>query len=289
MPSAPRARRARPLRERPHRAAGFEDLAAREHAAQLAAGQRARGVVGGGEHVVEVAVEGAEPLAQRFGVGEVEGLDVADLDLGAFVDGGEPLSEVDDEVVEVGDAGRIRGAVEDGVPRFEQDPGRRHERFEAADGKGRIAAFAPWEALMYLGHVGTSFRDGASMSRLGERPTRSGGALARVRLAPMGARAPPAMQPPYTVGSSLRQGKLAEDLDLLLNRIGLRILRRRQELGLSQKALAERLGTGATNIGRIERGEQNVTLGTLHKIATELDTTVLDLLDAEPRSAASKR
>ncbi len=82
---------------------------------------------------------------------------------------------------------------------------------------------------------------------------------------------------------------MTEDLNLLLNRIGLQVLRRRQELGLSQGELAKRIGSQRSNLGRIERGEQNVTLGTLHKIATELDTTVLDLLDAEPRSAAGKR
>ena len=75
---------------------------------------------------------------------------------------------------------------------------------------------------------------------------------------------------------------MTEDLDLLLNRIGMRVLRRRQELGLSQGDLAERLGIQRTNIGRIERGEQNVTLGTLCKIARELDVTVEALIVAEP-------
>ncbi len=69
----------------------------------------------------------------------------------------------------------------------------------------------------------------------------------------------------------------------------MRIVRRRQELGLSQKVLAERLGVRPTNVSRIERGEQNVTLGTLHKIAVELDTTVEELVVAEPKGAAGER
>jgi transcriptional regulator with XRE-family HTH domain len=75
---------------------------------------------------------------------------------------------------------------------------------------------------------------------------------------------------------------LTEDLDTLLDRIGRRIIRRRQELGLSQRQLAALLGIAPPNIGRIERGEQNVTLGTLCKIAKELGVTVEALIVAEP-------
>jgi transcriptional regulator with XRE-family HTH domain len=82
---------------------------------------------------------------------------------------------------------------------------------------------------------------------------------------------------------------LTEDLDLLLNRIGLRLTRRRQELGLSQRALAGRLGITGANITRIENGQQNVTIGTLHRIATELDMTVEELIVEEPQSTVGKR
>jgi transcriptional regulator with XRE-family HTH domain len=70
---------------------------------------------------------------------------------------------------------------------------------------------------------------------------------------------------------------LAEDSDLLLSQIGLRILRRRQELGLSQKELADRLGIAQTNVARIEHGQQNLTVRTLVKLAEALDMTAAEL------------
>ena len=77
---------------------------------------------------------------------------------------------------------------------------------------------------------------------------------------------------------------MAEDPDLLLNQIGLRISRRRQDLGLSQRALAARLGMQPANISHIESGEQNVTIRTLCKLAEALDVTVEDLIAARPTS-----
>jgi transcriptional regulator with XRE-family HTH domain len=71
---------------------------------------------------------------------------------------------------------------------------------------------------------------------------------------------------------------VAEDRDLLLSQIGLRITRRRQELGLTQTALAVTLGIRPHNVSRIEGGHQNVTIDTLCKLANALDTTVLALL-----------
>ena len=76
---------------------------------------------------------------------------------------------------------------------------------------------------------------------------------------------------------------MTEEPDLLLNRIGLRLTRRRQELGLSQSALAARLGIAGPNITRIENGQQNVTIGTLCKLAKALDMTVEELIVAEPK------
>jgi len=82
---------------------------------------------------------------------------------------------------------------------------------------------------------------------------------------------------------------LTEDPEQLLNRIGLRLTRRRQELGLSQKALATKLGITDANITRIENGQQNVTIGTLCKLAKALDITVEELIVAEPKSGAGER
>ena len=77
-------------------------------------------------------------------------------------------------------------------------------------------------------------------------------------------------------------GNVSENSDALLRKIGLRILRRRQELGLTQQQLADKLGVSATNITRIEHGEQNVTIRTLVKLADALSLTVLvDLIDPQ--------
>jgi transcriptional regulator with XRE-family HTH domain len=71
---------------------------------------------------------------------------------------------------------------------------------------------------------------------------------------------------------------VAEDPDILLSRVGVRIVQRRQELGLMQKDLAARLEMAQTYLAQIEHGRQNLTIRTLAKIANALDTTVVALL-----------
>jgi transcriptional regulator with XRE-family HTH domain len=71
---------------------------------------------------------------------------------------------------------------------------------------------------------------------------------------------------------------VSEDPDVLLRKIGRRILRRRQELGMTQHQLADRLSMASTNIGRIEHGEQNLTIRTLAKLADALGLPVMELL-----------
>jgi len=71
---------------------------------------------------------------------------------------------------------------------------------------------------------------------------------------------------------------VSEDPNLLLSQIGLRVLRRRQELGLAQKDLAERVGMVQPSLSQIEHGERNVTIRTLCKLAQALDTTVAALV-----------
>jgi transcriptional regulator with XRE-family HTH domain len=75
---------------------------------------------------------------------------------------------------------------------------------------------------------------------------------------------------------------VSTSLDILLSQIGLRISKRRQELGLTQKALAEHLDMGPGNLSRIEVGDQNITMRTLWRIAEALDTTVLELMGGPP-------
>ena len=54
----------------------------------------------------------------------------------------------------------------------------------------------------------------------------------------------------------------------------------RQRAGLSQEELAERCGVHRTYIGSVERGERNITLDTLQKIAKALEADPLRLLRA---------
>lgn len=53
---------------------------------------------------------------------------------------------------------------------------------------------------------------------------------------------------------------------------------RREELGLTQKVLAERVGTSDTYIATIETGKQNVSFDMLAAIFTELGCDVLESL-----------
>jgi transcriptional regulator with XRE-family HTH domain len=70
---------------------------------------------------------------------------------------------------------------------------------------------------------------------------------------------------------------LAEERDIVLNQIGLRIARRRQELGLTP-VLAKRLHLPPPNVSRIENGQQNLTVGSLCSLANALETTVAELV-----------
>jgi DNA-binding XRE family transcriptional regulator len=115
----------------------------------------------------------------------------------------------------------------------------------------------------------------------GELPGRGLNSLGRrlgsVRVAPVAHGAGPLVGL-YKLISSPATIKVPEDRDLLLSQIGLRITRRRQDLGLTVTALANKLGVAPTNVSRIEYGKQNVTIDTLCKLANALDTTVLALL-----------
>ncbi len=70
---------------------------------------------------------------------------------------------------------------------------------------------------------------------------------------------------------------MSEDPDQLLTRIGLRVVRRREALGLSQKKLAERLQMAAPSVSNIEHGERNLTIRTLCKLAEALEMTPAEL------------
>ncbi|MDB5308537.1 MAG: transcriptional regulator, family [Gemmataceae bacterium] len=71
-----------------------------------------------------------------------------------------------------------------------------------------------------------------------------------------------------------------DDKDFL-RQIGFRIRERRTAMNLTQAALAETCGLHRTFIGSVERGERNVAVLSLRKIATALRATPAELL-AEP-------
>ncbi|MCX5618672.1 helix-turn-helix domain-containing protein [Bombella sp. TMW 2.2543] len=56
------------------------------------------------------------------------------------------------------------------------------------------------------------------------------------------------------------------------------IYHRRQVIGLSQEVLADNCDLHRTYIGSIERGERNLTVNTLARIAKALGCTAADLL-----------
>lgn len=53
-------------------------------------------------------------------------------------------------------------------------------------------------------------------------------------------------------------------------RLAVAVAQAREQAGLTQAGLARMIHTKQTNISRIERGAQNVTIGTLEKIAKAL-------------------
>ncbi len=62
------------------------------------------------------------------------------------------------------------------------------------------------------------------------------------------------------------------------------ILLRRSELNLSQMELAKLIGTRQPAISRFERGDGNININTLHRIADALDADLNISLKARPRT-----
>ncbi|WP_100515085.1 helix-turn-helix domain-containing protein [Mycobacteroides abscessus] len=70
--------------------------------------------------------------------------------------------------------------------------------------------------------------------------------------------------------------------------VGLNLRRYRKERGLSQEAFADHVGVHRTYMGAVERGERNLTLQTVEKIADFLNLDPLALL-SEPKPSPSRR
>jgi len=60
-------------------------------------------------------------------------------------------------------------------------------------------------------------------------------------------------------------------------RFGRAVRKRRQELGLSQEELADRASIHRTYVGDVERGERNIALQNIEKLAKALDVPISTL------------
>lgn len=59
---------------------------------------------------------------------------------------------------------------------------------------------------------------------------------------------------------------------------GRRVRELRQPLGLSQEALADKAGLHRTYVGSVERGERNVSLDNIYRLAAALKVQASELL-----------
>lgn len=75
----------------------------------------------------------------------------------------------------------------------------------------------------------------------------------------------------------VRTSAKASDSDLLL-RLGREIRASRKACNLSQEALADAAGIDRSHMGKIERGERNVSLLNVERIASALKRMPSDLL-----------
>jgi transcriptional regulator with XRE-family HTH domain len=66
-----------------------------------------------------------------------------------------------------------------------------------------------------------------------------------------------------------------------LRKIGENVRSTREKIGWSQEVLGFESSVHRTYIGAIERGERNISLLSLRKIAKALDTTLTSLVDIE--------
>ncbi len=61
-----------------------------------------------------------------------------------------------------------------------------------------------------------------------------------------------------------------------------RMKERRTELGMSQEKLAESTGLHRTYVGSVERGERNVSIDNMERIAEALDMSLGDFFSEKP-------
>lgn len=69
-----------------------------------------------------------------------------------------------------------------------------------------------------------------------------------------------------------------EQLAARLRHLGHALRQARQTAGLSQEQLADRAGVHRTYVGSVERGERNISVGSLYALADTLELDAKDLL-----------
>jgi transcriptional regulator with XRE-family HTH domain len=67
---------------------------------------------------------------------------------------------------------------------------------------------------------------------------------------------------------------------------GERVRARREQLGLSQEELASRAGLHRTYVGSVERGERNISLENIHRLAKALGVDAGQLVSASSKGKA---
>ena len=77
-------------------------------------------------------------------------------------------------------------------------------------------------------------------------------------------------------------------MDPYLDILGQRIRHRRKELGMSQEGLAHEAGLDRSYVGRIERGEHNLTFIALVKLCRAMKCDVATLAAGIPTQISTK-
>lgn len=74
-----------------------------------------------------------------------------------------------------------------------------------------------------------------------------------------------------------KDSKRSDDVSLKV-KFGSRLRFAREELGISQEVLAEKAGLHRTYIGQVERGERNISIDNLEKLADAVGEQLWEML-----------
>lgn len=73
-------------------------------------------------------------------------------------------------------------------------------------------------------------------------------------------------------------GRMSDRKESARQRFARNLRSRRADLGFSQEVLAEEAGLHRTYIGSVERGERNVSIDNMERLAGALSVDIVDLL-----------